>query len=213
MSFNNYRKEEEVTDTTETGLDNYKANRKQMQVGVQDTAEKLNRNYDILNWIESQVPEDAQAFVQESKAITQQMAERITLYDQIHAQTEAFVGEMAKRMDQVAGDYEELQNDIADMNTDNPLIERLVEDVEQSTYEWIAESEGCHGDALEEAIEQVFTEMHEHVRQSVGTDDTVAVHNFSKLVSGMAEMTDEQRDLFKQLLATCSAPGDHNGNR
>ena len=70
----------------------------------------------------------------------------------------------------LAGDHEELQNDIVEMNLKIPLISDLIESVEQNTYEWIDQSD-YFDDAYAEATDNLFTEIFESLRNLTGVND------------------------------------------
>lgn len=208
MTDHNYKKEEEVPETPEIALDNWNAASTRLDGVVADTATKLDRNYELLNWVESQVTEDDKPLVQESKAITHQMATRIAEFDAIRTQAKGFMKEMLDRHQRLAGDYEELQNDVVDMNDDNALVGQLIEGVEQGVYENM--SEYYMNDALEAAYEEVFTEIHEGIKDCTNETDWTLVYRMSNVLTGQDEPTDEQRDLLKRLIESFRKPEDVN---
>lgn len=214
MTTNNYKKEEDVQETHEVALDNWNAASNRLDGVVTETATDLNRNYEILNWVEGQVSEEAQPFVQESKAITHKMAERVAHYDAVREQAKAFMKEMVDRHQRLAGDYEELQNDMVDMNLSNPLVERLVESVEENAMEMVwddvrTDKAGEYEEAYGAAYDNVFTEIHEGIRENTGVTDWTLIYRMTNVLTGQDEPTDEQRDLMRQLIESFRKPEDN----
>lgn len=205
---NHYQKEEQPIDTPETMLANWNATTGALDGKALQAAQALNRSDELLNYIEAIVPDDDKPYVQESKAIAQQMAEEITRFDLARIQADAFMKEMLNRHHRLAGDYEELQNDIADVNRDNPLVDRLVTEVEEETADayWNDPVDVDYQEALGEAYDNVFQEIHDGISDVTGSHDWRAIYNLTDLLVGNINPSEQQKQLLEALLDTCREP-------
>lgn len=205
MSSNHYQKEDDPQDTPENMLANWNATSNALDGVTVATAEQLNRNYELLDYVEQIVPDSDKPYVQESKAIALKMAERITQYDVARLAANNAVKEFYDRTRRVAGDYEELQNAVAEVDRSNPMVDRLVELVEEEvaedTYDRMAEYE--YQEAFTEAYENVFQEIHDGLCDVTGSRDWRAIFNLGDLLVGNTQPTDRQRELLAALLETC----------
>lgn len=210
-SKNHYQQEENQADTPENTLANWNATSNALDGIVTQTATSLNRNFELLDYVEELVPEADKPYVQESKAITHTMAEQITRYEMARLAANVAVKEFYDRSRRLAGDYEELQNDVVEGNRNNPLVERLIDNVEEETYEFAADElrEDNYGDyqeAFAEAYENVFQEIHDGISDVTGSHDWGAIYTLADVLTGNVPPTDRQKQLIADLLETCQKP-------
>lgn len=208
---NNYRKEEEVQETPEMLVQNHDAQMATLDGAVVQTAETLNRVEQNLGWLLNQpnvqADPNAQTAIQYVWDDAQAIATKVTQMDAARVASAAFSKKMWGYHKKLAGDYEELETAVTGADSSNPLVDRLIEDVEQSVYENM-DDDMYYSDAMEVAYENFHTELNETMRENTGINDPRATSALMDVLTGATTATESQKDLFRQLLATCAKPGD-----
>lgn len=213
---NNYKKEEEVQDTPETLVQNHEAQLAALDGLPAKTAETINRVEQNLGWLLSQLAvqadPNAQNAIQYVWEDSQAIANQVVQMDAARLAAAAFTKKMWGYHKKLAGDYEELQRDIVEMNSENRLISDLIENVEQNTYKWIDQSD-YFDDAYSEATDNLFTEIFESLRNLTGVNDVNATEALVDVLTGTSTPSESQIDLLRKLLTSFVKPGNHNDTR
>lgn len=207
-----YTQEDNQPDTAQTTADNYITQANALDGLVEKTAQQLSDVEQNLGYIHQQADargdEDTKQAVANTWALTNEMAVRVTQFDATRLASVAMMKKMAEYHAKIAGEYDELEEAINDVDYDHPVVARLVDEVEQYTAESIYETESMwmNEEAMEIAYDHLFTEMHEALRDLTGatSDDWQDILNLRELLMGnSAKVTDEQKRLLRELLDTC----------
>ena len=205
----NYQKEEEPRETPETLVANQQAQISALDGVLPQTAEALNRVEQNLGWL-NQLPgvqenPDAQNAITYVFQDAQDMATQIARMDAARLAANAFTTKMWKLHRELAGEYEDLENAVVDMDRSHPLIDRMMDDIEIGIHE---EMEDYIADAgYQEGQYDMIIEFQTRLCAITGSDDIGAINRLSNLFLGDPRaFTPEQRHLMNQLLHTVSEP-------
>lgn len=182
----NYYKMEDDISAPEIEFDNLKAQEHAMSTIVTETADQVNRVAQVTEYLYGrQTDADDAAFIREVYEIANVMGTRIAQQAIAHKAA----GEFAHKMFEYYQQMLRNNNDISDK----------VEEVEEK----LDELRGEFDEAMAEAYENIFAEMHENIRQLTGCGDWGLIYRFNDLLVGNNENpTPEQVELLDRLLAT-----------
>lgn len=191
MNDHYYQHEEDVI-TVENELDTMDATRKALVVDTQITADQVSRSADITQYLYPlQGTAEQAALVSEQHETISQLATRITQYDLAYASTAAFAHRMFEMHQQLAGSMEKLADE-------KDFLEGKLSNKKQQLKKLEAE----FNDTMKTAYQEIFTEMHESIRELTGCGEWALVHRLTDMLVGNTEPSDYQRQLLSELLST-----------
>jgi hypothetical protein len=189
-----YELEDDITNP-DAEFDNLKAQEHALSTVVAETADQVNRVAQVTEYLYGRQtdPDDA-AFIREVYEIANVMGTRIAQQAIAHKAA----GEFARKMFEYYQQMLRNHNDITDK----------VEEVEEALDELRSEFD----EAMAEAYENIFAEMHENIRQLTGCADWGVIYRFNDLLVGNNENpTPEQVELLNRLLSTFEQPAPEQG--
>lgn len=107
---------------------------------------------------------------------------------------------LAKQKKEIESDLEDLTEAISNADSDHPLVNDLIEMVEQNAYEYAGE--GLYDDAWEAATESIYSDFYTTLRKLAPTASYFTMERFLSTLKGDDEMNDIQRGLLLSLIQT-----------
>lgn len=105
----------------------------------------------------------------------------------------------------LAGDFDDLQDAIAERDEDNPQLAGYARAIRGQAWEDMQDIayEDAYDDAHEAVFGDVMMEFCQRIHELTGIKDFGASNRLSNIVIGMQDPTPEQTELLKKLMQTC----------
>ena len=204
MTDHYYTQEDNLPDTPETIVSNHNAQLATLNGLVEQTATDVNAVEQNLGWLyqdaEKRGDENAKLAVNNTWQLTQALGVRVTQFDAARLASIAMMKKMADYNKAIAGELEDIQNALDEGDDNHPALRDFTSNLHEEWNEY--EGEQMFSDAMEIAYENVFTELHEGIREATGCTDWRTVYNLCDILTGSTEATDRQRELLTALLET-----------
>lgn len=202
---NQYQKEEMLNDTPQISRDNLAAQQKALANAVPETAEKMNRVSQLVEWLYGrQQDKDDMAFIQEIYGITDSFATLVAHYDITLQAAVAFAGQMDDYARRVSGEFNDLE-DAAVCNDDtHPLLRPFADYIREQTQNDMREeaAEEAIKTATQMAYYNLFVELGERIRELSGCKDYSLIQACTALLLGNGKTETRQRRLLNAILQT-----------
>lgn len=184
-----YKDEDNVQDTPEVEFENLQAQERGLSTVVTETADRLNRVAEITEWLYPRQHTDEDAmFIRELYESHNVTATQLTQAALAHKQAGAFAKKMFDYHQRLARDY----NDISDKMD---MVEEDLEDLR-----------GDFAEAMGEAYENIFDELHESIAEITGCKDWGLIYRLTDMMVGNTLPSDDQRALLSRLLESFTQP-------
>jgi hypothetical protein len=203
-----YKKEDNLPDTPETIVANHDAQLATLDGLVARTAEQTNVAQQILDWMyrdaEQRGDQNGMAAASDAWQITNEFAVRVTQYDAARLASAAMMKKMADYTRRVTEKLDGIETALNEGDENHPALRDFAEGLREEWNEY--EGDEMFSDAMEIAYENVFTELHEGLREATGCEDWRTIYDLCDVFTGGTTATPEQVDLLKKLLDTVRQP-------
>lgn len=206
MSDKYYTDGDNLPDTPQTLMENHEAQIRSLDGLVQQTADELTQVEQNLGWLYGQAEqrgdEDAKLAVNNAWQIAQNFANRVVQYDAVRISAAAVMAKLNDDHRRLAKEHEDLLDDLATGNEDNPLLAGFAEGIQEQAWNDMSDmaAEEAYDDAHEAVFYDLMMEFTQRLREITGSDDFGAINRVANCVLGDEEPTEEQKKRFRHLL-------------